>query len=220
MNIKSLWKEVIEITEKNYPDNNLAPILGTGKTINPKFMIVFINPTSRNISSDKSWKGLRYPFIGTKHVWNFFNKINIIEDDLLKEIKQNYKNWDEKFSKKVSDALKQKDIFLTNIVKNTGKDATLPKSFDINLYLPSFKKEIEIINPKYIIAFELIPIKALLEKDIKLSEYHNYLKKNKKLKIEKVKINKKEFNLIPVFYPIGRGRPHEAIEMLNAALKL
>lgn len=218
MNLESLWIEIRKITKQTYPSNKLSPILGAG-AMNPKYMIVFINPTARNLSSNPEWKGPKYPFIGTNQPWGFFNKLGIIDDDLMQEIKHKYKNWDIEFANKVLNRLKQKNIWLTNIVKNTGRDAQLPKAGDINLYLPSFLKEIEIINPGYIIAFGLIPIKAILKKDVKLSEYLEYARKHNKPKIEKIKINSKVFNLIPCYYPIGRGNPDKAFEILKETFR-
>ncbi|MBW3003252.1 hypothetical protein KY328_04735 [Candidatus Woesearchaeota archaeon] len=214
MKLQLLWTQIKNITTENYPSNNLAPILGAG-AMNPKYMIVFINPTARNLSSNPRWKGPHYPFIGTNQPWGFFNKLGIIDDRLYKEIRKNYKNWDAKFADKVLNELKKKKVWLTNIVKNTGSNADLPKAKDIKLYLPYFLKEIEIVNPEYIIAFGLIPIKALLKKDVKLSHYRDYLRKNKTLKIEKIKINNKEFKVIPCYYPIGRGNPDKALEILS-----
>ena len=46
--------------------NKLQHILGVGKTKNPNWMFVLINPTYRNISSAPNYKGPRFPFIGVK----------------------------------------------------------------------------------------------------------------------------------------------------------
>lgn len=218
--LDELWYEVKKVTKEHYPKNNLAPILGNGLTERPKFMIVFINPTARNISSNPKWQGPRYPFIGTKHIWSFFNKIGIIDDNLLEEIKDNYKSWSYDFTYKVLNQLQKKKVYLTNIVKNTGDNADLPQSKDISLYLPYFLREIEIVNPEYVITFGLIPTKPLLNKIIKLSDYIDYLRQNNKPKIEKITINNKPFKVIPCYYPIGRGNPDKAIEILEHVMRL
>jgi len=212
--LKQLWNYVNNITKDNSPDNNLMPILGGGQDINPKFMMVFINPTSKNISSNKNWKGPRFPFIGRKRPWIEFHKVGLFNEELLNEIKTN-SNWSLEFTYNVLEFLKRKGLYLTNIVKNTEYNADLPKANQINLYLPIFKKEIELVNPEYIIAFGLIPINALLKENIKLSEYYELIQKKNALIFYEIKINSKRYKVIPCYYPIGRGNPEKAIEILK-----
>jgi len=209
--LNELWKYVNETTKENFPDNDLVPILGGGQEKNPKFMIVFINPTFRNISSDKNWQGPRFPFIGRKRPWIEFHKAGLFDDELIKDIS----NWSLDFTYKVLEFLKNNSLYLTNVVKNTGHNADLPKADQINLYLPIFKKEIELVNPEYIITFGLIPTNALLKEKIKLSEYYELVKKKNIPIFYELKINSKKFKLIPCYYPIGRGNPDKAIEILK-----
>jgi len=209
--LNELWKYVNETTKENFPDNDLVPILGGGQEKNPKFMIVFINPTFRNISSDKNWQGPRFPFIGRKRPWIEFHKAGLFDDELIKDIS----NWSLDFTYKVLEFLKNNSLYLTNVVKNTGHNADLPKADQINLYLPIFKKEIELVNPEYIITFGLIPTNALLKEKIKLSEYYELVKKKNSPIFYELKINSKKFKLIPCYYPIGRGNPDKAIEILK-----
>lgn len=212
--LDELWKYVNEITKNFFPDNDLMPILGGGQEKNPKLMIVFINPTFRNISSDKDWQGPRFPFIGRKRPWREFHKANLFDDELIKYIEHS-SCWSHDFTYKVLQFLKKNGLYLTNIVKNTRYNADLPKADQINLYLPIFKKEIELVSPEYIIAFGLIPINALLKEKIKLSEYYKLVNKKNSLIFYKTKINSKTFKLIPCYYPIGRGNPGKAIKILK-----
>ena len=41
-----------------------------------------MNPTGKNIASDKSWKGRKSPWLGTKNIWKLFYKVDL----LFKEI--------------------------------------------------------------------------------------------------------------------------------------
>ena len=66
--LNELWRYVTELNREYFPENELMPILGNGKTYKPKLMFVFINPTGRNTSSVKIGRR-RFPFIGTKQVW-------------------------------------------------------------------------------------------------------------------------------------------------------
>ena len=213
--LSALWEHVNTITKQHYPDNRLMPILGGGKEHNPKFMIVFINPTARNISSNPSWNGPRFPFIGRKRPWVEFSKAGLFDETLLEEVKNNENAWSLDFTEKVRKHLEEQEIFVTNIVKNTGEKADLPKADQINLYTELFKKEIEIVNPQYIIAFGLIPIKALLKENLKLSDYYTAVKDKGAIITYDLPINGKNYKVIPCYYPIGRGNPHLAVELLR-----
>ena len=213
-NLDELWTQVNQITEENFPDNDLMPILGGGQEKNPKLMIVFINPTYRNISSSKNWNGPRFPFIGRKRPWIEFHKAGLFEDELIEKIKTNT-DWSIDLTNQVLDFLKKKSLYFTNIVKNTGHNADLPKADQINLYLTSFKREIELVNPAYIVAFGLIPINSLLSEKIKLSDYYDSVKKKGNVIPYSLEINSKEYKLIPCYYPIGRGNPGKAVEILK-----
>ncbi len=217
--LQELWNHVEKITKENYPDNELQPILGGG-AIKPKFMIVFINPTKRNISSDPNWKGKRFPFIGRKRPWIEFERAGLIDDSLMDHILNNENNWDYEFTDKMYDYLSEKGLFITNIVKNTGHNADLPKSDQIKLYLPSFLKEIELVDPKYIITFGLIPFGALVNETIGLKKYYKEVVSTNNVRFYSIIVNGKEYKVIPCLYPIGRGNPKQAVEMLRIIKEL
>lgn len=218
-NLEKLWDEVYKLNTKHFPDNNLMPILGNGKNYKPKIMFVFINPTAKNISSDKNWKGPRFPFIGTKQIWRIFYRAGLLDDDLIKEINNN-SSWSIGFTERVLQFLKEKSFYFTNIVKWTGKDSTLPDSRKINLFLPILEKEIELVQPEYIITFGLIPFEKLVKQKIKLSKYYENLIQKEEITYYNIKINEIKTKVIPCYFPIGRGNPKKAVEILKFIKKL
>ncbi len=187
------------------------PILGGGCSENPDIMFVFINPTSKNVSSSPSWNGPRIPFLGTKKVWKIFNEAGFLSDKLNNLIQSKKPHeWDVYFANEVINELKNNRLFFTNIVKYTGGDAALPDSNMISLFLPYFLREIEIVKPKLIVTFGLIPFKALTDEDIKLKDYYEeFIKRNIKY------YSVQGIQLIPCYFPVGRGEPRKAIEMLK-----
>ena len=218
-NLEELWNIVDNLNKKNFPENNLKPILGNGKTSHPKFMFIFINPTGVNISSDKNWQGPRFPFIGTRAVWKVFHKAGMFDNELIKEIK-NSKSWSLELTDKLLNFLKSKSFYFTNIVKSTSSDATLPNSKKIKLFLPVLIREIEIIQPKFIITFGLIPFEALTNKKIKLTDYYSEIMKNKELRFFELNHSIFETKIIPCYFPVGRGNPKKAIEILKLVNRL
>ncbi len=211
--LSDIWKEIDNCASCKEQENEFQHILGAGKIKNPKLMIVFINPTSRNISSNKDWKGLRFPFIGRRSPWNIFEKVGWIDQNLFEEIKSNENKWSYEFAKKVSLYLSKKGLYLTNIVKCTGKDATLPSISKIKSQSNLFELEIKIVNPEIIVSFGLLPTKSLLKSDVKMSKLYTDVIKYK-AQFYDIRIGNKTFKVFPCYYPIGRGNPKKAVEML------
>lgn len=212
--LSQLWKCVGKLNRQHFPENSLAPIVGNGESQKPKFMFVFINPTKRNISSEKNWKGPRFPFIGTRQVWRVFHKADLFDYSLMDRINAG-SDWTLEFTDKVLAFLKKRGFYFTNIVKWTGHDAGLPDSEKIKLFLPVLKKEIEIVRPKYAVAFGLIPFEGLTGKKIRLAEYYKTAVKSGKLKTYDLKVNSVKTKVIPCYFPVGRGNPKRAVEILK-----
>lgn len=181
-----------------YGDKELDSIYNGGCIENPDICFVFMNPTKRNIASNKNWKGLKSPWIGTKNIWDLFYKLNLLDEDIYKQIRSiKGPEWTEKFASDVYENVKKHKYFITNLGKCTQIDARpLPDSV-YKKYLNLFKKEIEIINPKTIVLFGNQVSSIVLNQKISVS----LCRKQKFIK----KINKKEYNFYPVFYPVGNG---------------
>lgn len=212
--LEELWNVVDELNQKHFPENSLKPILGNGKTFHPKFMFVFINPTHTNISSDKNWQGPRFPFIGTKPVWRVFHRAGMFDDDLLEKI-NNSKSWSLEFTNRILGFLRSKSFYFTNIVKWTGSDAALPNSKKIKLFLPILEREIEIVQPRYIVAFGLIPFENMTGKKIRLRDYYEDIMGSQKLRFFDKRYNNFKTRIIPCYFPVGRGNPKRAVEILK-----
>lgn len=212
--LDELWDYVHDLNKEHFPENDLMPILGNGKVYKPKIMFVFINPTHLNISSNKSWDGPRFPFIGTKAVWKVFHKAGMFDDELINKINAS-NSWSLTFTNKVLDFLKDKSFYLTNIVKWTGHDATLPDSKKIKLFMPILEKEIEIVQPQDIVTFGLIPFENITKQKIKLNDYYSEAIQSKKLRFFEMQFGNFKTKIIPCYFPVGRGNPKKAVNILK-----
>ena len=181
-----------------YGDKELDSIYNGGCTENPDICFVFMNPTKRNIASNKDWKGLKSPWIGTKNIWDLFYKTNLLDKEIYERIRNiTGPKWTEEFAYEVYENVKKHKYFITNLGKCTQIDARpLPDSV-YKKYLNLFKKEIEIINPKAIVLFGNQVSSIVLNQKISVS----LCRKQKFIK----KINKKEYSFYSVFYPVGNG---------------
>ena len=190
-----LCKEYDKLQFK-YGDKNLNSIYFGGCKNNPDICFVFMNPTKRNIASEKNWKGDRSPWIGTKNIWDLFKNLDLINDFTYKEIKSKKGNeWTEVFAKEVYKNLEDNKIFITNLAKCTQTDARALSNEVFNQYLELFYEEIELINPKIIILFGNQVSSIVLKEKISVSQCRKkeYLLNDK-------------FKCYSVYYPVGNGR--------------
>ena len=213
MLMKDLYKEYDKL-QLEYGDKTLHSIYNGGCTDNPDVCFVFMNPTGRNIASLPNWKGIYSPWIGTKNIWKLFKEIGLLDNELYDEIYSKKPNdWNADFALKVYNYIADNKYFITNLGKCTQIDARpLPDSVYLK-YLDLLKKEIELVNPKIIIAFGNQVSSILLNKKVSVSEWRQ--------KSETIKIGKREIPVYPVYYPIGNGifNIDKSIEDLKAILE-
>ncbi len=198
MQLESLNKKYDKL-QKKYGAKELDSIYNGGCTDNPDICFVFMNPTGRNIASNKEWEGLKAPWIGTKNIWDLFFKIGLLEENIYKEIKRlKSREWTPKFATEVYNSVKKHKYFITNLGKCTQLDARpLPDSVYLE-YLELLKKEISIVQPKIIILFGNQVSSIVLNKKISVSQV-------RKTCFEEV-IDGKKYKFYSVYYPVGNGR--------------
>ena len=193
-----------------YGAEELDSIYNGGCTDNPDLCFVFMNPTGKNIASDKLWKGLKAPWIGTKNIWDLFYELKLLDKDIYEKIKKiKGTEWTEEFAEKVYDNVKEHKYFITNLGKCTQVDARPLSDSVYKEYLHLLEKEIEIINPKVIVLFGNQVSSIVLNKKISVSQC-------RKQEFEKT-INNKKYKFYSVFYPVGNGRFNigKSIEDIN-----
>lgn len=209
MNLEVLNKKYDQLQIK-YGAKDLNSIYNGGCSINPDICFVFMNPTGKNLASNKSWNGLRAPWIGTKNIWDLFYNVNLLNSSIYELIKSKKgSDWTEEFSKQVYDVVIDNKYFITNLAKCTQVDArALPDSVFLK-YLDLLEKEIEIINPKVVILFGNQVSSIFLGQKISVSQV-------RKQCFEK-KIGKNSYKCFSVFYPVGNGRFNidKSIEDIN-----
>ena len=208
MKIKDLNKEYDKLQLK-YGDVNLSSIYNGGCEKNP----VFMNPTGRNVASKKSWHGRKSPWIGTKNIWKLFYNIGLLDETIYKEIdEKKASDWNEEFADRVYQDVINNKFFITNLGKCTQTDARPLKNEVYKEYLDLLFKEINIIHPKKIVVFGNQVSTIFLNQKISVSEC-------RKKSFKKV-INEIEYDVYPVYYPVGNGMRNidKVIEDLNFIL--
>ena len=200
--------------QKKHGSARLDSIYGAGCIKNPDVCFIFMNPTGKNIASNKEWKGLKAPWLGTKNTWSLFRKIGIISKSTADKIaSMKSGDWDYDFSNLVYQEFSENKIFVTNLGKCTQDDASHLHDNVFKEYLGLLEQEIAEINPKRIICFGNQVSSIFLDQPIKVSE----TRKTCVLK----NINGKDYCVYPVYYPVGQGMRNMplAIEDIKFAIK-
>ncbi len=181
--------------QKKYGDKNLDSIYNGGCTNNPDICFVFMNPTGKNIASSKSWKGIKAPWIGTKNIWDLFDKLDLIDKKIYLKIKSIKPNeWNEEFALEVYKSIEDNKVFITNLGKCTQIDARPIKDSVYKEYLDLLFEEFKIVNPKVIILFGNQVSSLVLNRKISVSN------------VRKELFNYKGYKFYSVYYPVGNGR--------------
>ena len=198
MKIQDLNKEYDKLQLK-YGAKELDSIYNGGLEENPDICFVFMNPTGRNIASEKTWKGRKSPWIGTKNIWDLFYAVGFQDEKIYQKIKSiKGSEWTEEFADEVYSDVKKHKYFITNLGKCTQIDARPLPDKIYKEYLSLLEKEIEILNPKVIILFGNQVSSIVLNEKISVS--------NVRKKLFKKVINGKEYDAYSIYYPIGNGR--------------
>lgn len=190
---------IIDALHKKHGDENYAPIYGTGCVLKPKIVLVFMNPTARNISVHKNWQGIRAPWVGLKQTWKLFYEIGILKKELF-DITQKIKpeDWTPELADNIYKYIAGQKIFSTNLAKATISDARplLDKVFYDSR--AGFLEELRLLKATHVITFGNQVSSVLLDKAIKVGEYSG-------TKCELLVDGQNTYHVYPCFYPIGRG---------------
>lgn len=202
MQLIKLNKRLESALRKEYGTLEFNPIFGAGCLKNP-IVLVFMNPTYRNVSSHKGWRGIQAPWIGVRYVWKFFHLIGAVGEDTLQEINST-KKWTEDFAEKVYGEVASNGFYITNISKHTQSHSDMPKDNSYELCMPYLLEELQALKPRYIVTLGAIGFKSLTGLG-EFSERCNKMLKSKKIAIYASK-DKKLNNIVPCFYPVGRAQ--------------
>lgn len=196
-------------------DQNFNAIYGAGDTHRPKVILVFMNPTSKNISANPAWNGIRAPWCGTKNIWKMLYQLNLINKTVFQKT-QTIKpsDWNEDFVENLYREISKQKIYITNLAKCTQIDARPLKDKVFREYLELMRQELAILQPEKVITFGNQVSSILLEKSISVS---NYLLNE----FEPLEINDQTFQIYPTYYPVGQGMRNmsKAIERIRQVLR-
>lgn len=196
-------------TEKN----KLQHIHGYG-VVNPRLMLVLINPTYRNLSSSPEYHGDRFPFIGVRQFWKVLADGGLVSKKVAYGLPPRA-DWTLRHTKQLQRELMRGKLFLTNAVKCCYSHSAYPDTKVIHHQMKLLAEEINIVKPKKIVAFGGLVYKTLTGKPLKLSECWSGKQTEEAERISGLRVR-----VAPCYFPIGRGNPRKAAEILRRSFKL
>ena len=182
-----------------YGSKQLNSVYGAGCRQNAKVALVFMNPTKRNIATDKNWNGLKAQWLGTKQIWDFLTKCDLFDENLNKQIRSKRPtDWTEEFCEKVYAEVASKGVWITNLAKCSQDDARpLPDEIFLQ-YRDLLKDELALVSPQKVLLFGNQVASIVLEEKVSVS-----LARCKKFDLD---LNGNVVEGYAVFYPVGNGR--------------
>lgn len=209
-----LYKKFDSCRRCEKENNFLRHVLGGGKFRKPQFFFLFINPTHLNISSHKNYDGKRrYPFIGVRYFYHFLSEAEFVSKEMVNDIYK--RGWRINDEERIEQSLIDNRIYMTNLVKCTQSHPQNPQKEIIREDFPLLQEEIDIVSPKYIIAFGRLPFKIITGNDICLRDCLKRIKKDNFLPFKSTSILGKRYDILPCYFPVGRGSPGKALEILR-----
>jgi len=199
LQITDLFAELSDL-QTIYGSSHYEAVFGAGQISNPTTCLMFMNPTARNISSHKTWSGIRAPWIGTKQVWSMLYNLGLFKNrSLLSQIKKMQSaEWTTEFAENLYRELAEESIYITNIAKCTQDDARALPNTVYKAYLSVTRRELKILKPRYVFCFGNQVSSVLLGKSISVSRYTTN-------EYEKLELDTDTINIYPTYYPVGQG---------------
>lgn len=210
--MKELHQEYDKLQLK-YGSKDLNSVYGYGCDDSPNVALVFMNPTKRNIATNKSWRGIKAQWLGTKQIWDFLCKCGLFDDDLNNKIKMmKPKDWSIDFCKEVYECVSNNSMWITNLAKCSQDDARELEDEIFLDYKDLLYKELDMIRPKKILLFGNQVSSIVLNQKITVS--------TSRMKKYDLKIGNTSYETYAIFYPVGNGRFNQdkAIEDINKIL--
>lgn len=213
MQVRHLHRHFVKL-QKAHGHRSLLPIFGAGCINRPYAMLVFMNPTGKNIASVPTWNGLRAPWLGTKNVWKLLYQIGVIGQRSYEATQTNKSaDWTPNFCQRLYEEITANNVYITNLAKCTQLDARPLSNSVFQQYINLFEREVETVSPKNIITFGNQVSSLVLNQNVTVSSFNER-------DHEMVTIRGKSYPVFPTWYPVGQGMRNlpKAVRRLKAIL--
>lgn len=214
LRLQALFRRVEKCERCRKERNNLRHVFGAGQFKRPKFFFLFINPTHRNLSSRPDYEGTRrFPFIGVRHFWKELAEAGFMDRNIVAGI---YKNgWRPSDEERIERHLRKESVYITNFVKCAQPHPRNPSRAIMQGTLPLLAEELEIVKPKYIVPFGLLPLSVLTNTHPRLRDILATVRKKTYKPMKSIPLGGRTYKLLPCYFMLGHGNPPKAKEILR-----
>ncbi len=210
--MKEIKQRIDQLGVSNYARTGLVSIYGGGACKQPKLALVFMNPTSRNLSSRLSWPGPRFPFVGVYRIWYLLATCDLLSADFVAQLPKSPKAWSVNTAISLQRELISRQLYVTNVIKETAVDSSPPPRAMFAKYETLLHDELAILKPKLTIAFGALAYHSLTGENIRLADaYEQMLDRRDILKVN----TRQRQTVVPCYFPVGRGNPERAMTILK-----
>jgi len=197
---------------EQYGDTSFSAVYGAGCVDNPKLVLVFMNPTAKNVSAhpDRSW--IRAPRLGFKQTRKMLYALWWIPEQLFMQTQALHTSLRQPdFAHNLYKELSNKGIYITNLAKCTQSDAKPLPNQVFRDSLPWFVHEMHCLWASALVTFGNQVSSIVCNTPINVSWYED----NQKCVVD---LDNKTFDVYPCFYPVGMGyrNINKAIDRLKA----
>lgn len=197
---------------------HLRHVPGGGWSEQPDLMLIFINPTVRNITAHADWTGMRFPFAGKLKLWQILAESGFVDANLPDRMAALGPT--PPMVELLMDEVCQRRLYLTNAVKCVDDGSSLPTSARISAAWPVLQTEIALVQPRQIVTFGLIPFRLLTGCNVRLADELWNAQHDRYVPYPSRSIGGQSYPVFPCYFPTGRGNPAAATKMLRALRKL
>jgi hypothetical protein len=187
---------------------------GGGCVDRPDLMLVFINPTVRNITAHAAWEGPRFPFAGKPKLWHILAEAGWVGADLPQRMAELGPT--PPMVELLIAESQQRRLYLTNAVKCVHDGSNLPVAARVQANWPLLQGEIARVQPRAIVAMGLIPFGVLTGGTVRLADELWHAQQNNYHAYPSHLIDGQRYPVYPCYFPTGRGNPVAALRMLAA----
>jgi hypothetical protein len=192
----------------------LHHIPGGGKDDRPDLLLVFINPTFRNMTAAQDWPGPRFPFASKPRLWGILAEAGLVDAALPSRIAALGPT--SAMVELLIAETRRAGLYITNAVKCVDSGSKVPTSERVRAAWPFLEQEIALVQPRRIVTFGLIPFHALTERKLRLAD-HLWDAEHGRISFYPSRpIAGASYPVFPCYFPTGRGNPVAATRLLRA----
>lgn len=186
---------------------------GGGCDDQPDLMLIFINPTVRNISAHADWPGPRFPFAGKPRLWSILAETGLVGADLPQRIAALGPT--PLMVEMLIHEARQRRLYLTNAVKCVDDGSSLPAGARVAAAWPLLQQEIALVRPRLIMTLGLIPFRTLTGQVVRLADHLWEAEQGRLNFYPSLPIAGQSYPVFPCYFPTGRGNPVAATKLLG-----